>query len=1326
MKRQTKPKREKSEVGNRKSSRQITELKRNEEALLASELKYRRLFESAKDGILILDYETGVIVDVNPFLIQLLGSKKEELLGKKIWELGFFKDIAASQANFLELQQKDYIRYENLALESTDGRRRNVEFISNVYLVNSHKVIQCNVRDITERKQVEDELRQSEEKFRNLFNNSEVGMFRTRLDGSEILEFNEKYLKILGYTIDEVKGKPSVDIWADKQERDRMVQLLKAEGRVTDFECGILNKQGEVRRCITSLRLYRATGILEGSIQDITERKRMEEALVKEQNEMQIIMNYLPVKIYFKDLASRFIRISKSQTRLFGLGDPEQAIGKTDFDFFTTEHAQQAFEDEQAIIRTGQPLIKEEKETWADHPDTWVSTIKMPMRDNEGNIIGTFGLSTDITDHKQMEETLAQERNLLHTLIDNLPDHIYAKDAEGQFTLANIAVARHMRAAKPDELIGKTDFDFYPPDLARQFHADEQALIQSGESLLDHEEFTRDQADQRKWVLSTKVLLYDSQGNYTGLVGIGRDITERKQAEEALAQERNLLRSLIDNVPDRVYVKDTQSRFILSNPALARLIGAAAPNELLGKTDFDFFPQELAAKYYADEQAIFQSGQPVLELEEPSVDAAGNERWVSSTKILLRDAQGKIVGLVGMGHDITERKQAEERLRQSENFLRQVIDLVPYFIFAKDKESRFLLTNKANADAYGTTTTDIVGKSDTDFSATPEQAHHFHEDDLAVIEGGEPKFIPDEIFEDIHGNIRYLQTTKIPFQFGPAKVPALFGVAVDITERKQAEEAIRHHVVELEMLYESGLVLGQLLSPKEIARKLIDLMSAKLDWRHILIRLYHPEDETLELLAFSLPTAVSTVEYRTTEERFKAMITKAGDGLTGWAVQHRQVVRVGELAHDSRYVETEPGLHSGMYIPLKAGERVVGVISIESEKPDAFSAANEHFVVTLANQATVALENSRLHEESFHQVKRLEALHAIDQNIAGSFDQRSTLEVLLKHTLDQLGADAAVIFLLQPYQRALQYTVGKGFRTHIIETVSLKLGESLAGQAVTERRMIHINDQEAREPNSALAKLWLEEGFKCMEAVSLISKGQVKGLLSVYHRKAFTPDPTWSSFLETLAGQAAIAIESTQLFNGLQKANMELAVAYDATIEGWSRAMDLRDKETEGHTERVTEMSMQLGKAMQLGEEYLVHLRRGALLHDIGKLGVPDAILLKAEKLTDDEWQIMKKHPQFAYDMLYSVAYLRRALDIPYCHHEKWDGTGYPRALKVEQIPLAARIFAIVDVWDALTSDRPYRKAWSQPDVLKYIREQSGKHFDPQIVDIFLKEFEPE
>ena len=189
----------------------------------------------------------------------------------------------------------------------------------------------------------------------------------------------------------------------------------------------------------------------------------------------------------------------------------------------------------------------------------------------------------------------------------------------------------------------------------------------------------------------------------------------------------------------------------------------------------------------------------------------------------------------------------------------------------------------------------------------------------------------------------------------------------------------------------------------------------------------------------------------------------------------------------------------------------------------------------------------------------------------------------------------------------------------------------------------------------------------------------------------------------------------------LEKANAELVAAYDATILGWSRAMDLRDRETEGHSQRVAEHTVQLAQAMGLSEQELIHIRRGALLHDMGKLGIPDSILHKPEKLTDEEWDIMHQHPQLAYDMLSSIEYLRPALDIPYCHHEKWDGSGYPHKLRGEHIPLAARIFAIVDVWDALTSERPYRPAWSKADAHVYIREQSGKHFEPRVVDLFLK-----
>ena len=189
----------------------------------------------------------------------------------------------------------------------------------------------------------------------------------------------------------------------------------------------------------------------------------------------------------------------------------------------------------------------------------------------------------------------------------------------------------------------------------------------------------------------------------------------------------------------------------------------------------------------------------------------------------------------------------------------------------------------------------------------------------------------------------------------------------------------------------------------------------------------------------------------------------------------------------------------------------------------------------------------------------------------------------------------------------------------------------------------------------------------------------------------------------------------------IEQAHQQLLSAYDATIEGWSHAMDLRDRETEGHTLRVTNSAMGLAKLAGITDDELVHVRRGALLHDIGKLGIPDSILFKPDKLTSEEWDIMRKHPQYAYDMIVRIEYLRPALDIPYCHHEKWDGSGYPRGLKAEEIPLCARVFAIIDVWDALTSDRPYRSAWDNQKASEYINEQSGRHFEPKLVELFNK-----
>ena len=366
-------------------------------------------------------------------------------------------------------------------------------------------------------------------------------------------------------------------------------------------------------------------------------------------------------------------------------------------------------------------------------------------------------------------------------------------------------------------------------------------------------------------------------------------------------------------------------------------------------------------------------------------------------------------------------------------------------------------------------------------------------------------------------------------------------------------------------------------------------------------------------------------------------------------------------------------------------------------------------------------ERKQAEEQTQLQLRRLKALRAIDTAISSSLNLGLTLDILLDQVITQLQTDAAAILLFHPIAKTLEYVASRGFHSTTIRATKVRVGEGYAGQAVLQRRIVHIPNLKETDTEFAQALLIKGEGFVDYYYVPLIVKGEVKGVLEIFHRSVLPGDPEWINFLETLAGQAAIAIENATLFEDLQHSNRELVQAYDATIEGWSHALDLRDKETEGHSLRVMEVTLELARKFDFTDEQLRYVRWGALLHDIGKMGVPDHILLKADKLTDEEWDSMKKHPNFAFEMLSPITYLKSSLDIPYCHHEKWDGTGYPRGLKGEVIPLAARLFAVVDVWDALRSDRPYRKGWTVEETTEYIRSHAGSHFDPQVVEYFLE-----
>lgn len=495
-----------------------------------------------------------------------------------------------------------------------------------------------------------------------------------------------------------------------------------------------------------------------------------------------------------------------------------------------------------------------------------------------------------------------------------------------------------------------------------------------------------------------------------------------------------------------------------------------------------------------------------------------------------------------------ERKQAEDALAQSEAHYRQIIETAQEGIWTIDANNRTTLVNQRLANMLGYTIEEMLGKQIYEF--TDEEGitigtKSLENRRLGINEQLDFKYIR----KDGSPLWAIIETSSLYDQSG--NYVGALAMLTDITPRKQADLEMRQHLSELEVLYQSGLAFSQLGSPKAIAQKMIDLLDQKMDWHHTAIRLYNHQSKTLELLLFNTSKLKSQEERHEVEERLNTL-QQPGQGLSGWAIQHGEVVRSNDVKNDPRYVETFPGLQAGLYVPIKIGERVIGVISIESERADAFSESDERLTITLA-------------------------------------------------------------------------------------------------------------------------------------------------------------------------AQAGIAISNAMLLNDLQSSNMELSHAYDATIAGWSGALDLRDKETEGHSRRVTETTLKLAQAFGLSEDELVQIRRGALLHDIGKMGIPDAILLKPGQLTAEEWVIMRKHPEFAYHLLAPIAYLNQALDIPYCHHEKWDGTGYPRGLKGTEIPLAARIFAVVDVWDALSSDRPYRPAWPKGKVREHIRSLSGTHFDPQVIEVVLQ-----
>jgi response regulator RpfG family c-di-GMP phosphodiesterase/putative methionine-R-sulfoxide reductase with GAF domain len=837
-----------------------------------------------------------------------------------------------------------------------------------------------------------------------------------------------------------------------------------------------------------------------------------------------------------------------------------------------------------------------------------------------------------------------------------------------------------------------------------------------------------------------------SQSKENCLEGDGKGaIKADSQKYQELLNEKQFLDGIFSGIQDGLVVMDMDLNIRLANPTVSKWFSDEAP--LVGKKCYEVFRNSRVVCEDCPNMDLIHTGQPSMEIVHQHNKDGQATGWLEIYNFpFTRPDSGEIKGLIQYMRDITGRKKAEDESRRLNVKLKAIALSARQMSALLDVNLLSRQVVDSLQEITGCYSSNLFILQDDSLALTAIRGGGIAQKlslglRLQLKEGiiahvartGQPMLVPDVSAEPL-----FLYWDGLPDTCSELAVPIKSGDCVlgvlDMQESRQQSfdlidleameifadqlavsienarlfSKIEQRTRDLEMISRVSAALRVASDRKEMVRVILDQ----------LINLLNVDSASLASIdSFTGDTLIEIA--RGSWEKFNGLrftsdeLSKFPLPLTTSPYHRNDLQSDEQLTQDG----VNLGLQSIAGVPLIAQGVLIGGLWVGSRL--IISEDEVSLLSSIGDMAANALHRASLHEQTQGRLQRIAALQRIDLTIATSFDLNVTFNVLLNEIVSLLGVDAADVLVLNPLMHTLDYAAGRGFRTGSYKNLHLRLGQGYAGKVALERHPISIPDLSQANGEDAIPQM-ADEKFTSYFGVPLIVKGQIKGVLEVFNRKIIKPDEEWLNFLSTLGGQAAIAVDNHSLFENLQRSNVQLTLAYDATIEGWSRALDLRDEETEGHTQRVTNMTLRLCEAMGISESERVQIRRGALLHDIGKMGIPDSILLKPGPLTDEEWLVMQKHPVYAYEFLSPVNFLRPALDIPYCHHEKWDGTGYPRGIKGEQIPASARVFALADVWDALSSDRHYRSAWDEKDIIQHIQSEVGRHFDPQVVDLFM------
>jgi len=1122
--------------------------------------------------------------------------------------------------------------------------------------------------DITEIKHSEAALRETEEKYRNIFEHSQDGIFQSTPAG-RFITVNLALARIWGYDSPEdvIKSITNIanQIYVNPEQREEFLQLMDENREVHDFEFQAYRKDGSVIWVQENVRTVKnAQGKVqyyEGTVKDITEQKHTLAALRRSEERYRNTLNNMMEGCQIIDYDWRYIYVNDTAA-IHGRRKPAEMLMHTMMELYPGVEKTEMFSILQRCMEKRVPERIENEFTFPDGEKGWFELSIQPVPE------GLFILSIDISERKRTEIDLKDRETRYRTLFENMPIPVFTKDRDGRYTSLNAEESKYWS----ENPLGLTDHDLLPSDIADGLRKDDLHVMETGETWFGEELFQSPTGLHHS--LIRKVPLYDGSGNVIGVLGASLDITERKRAEEKLREAEQFNQSTIDALTAHICVLDENGVILSVNRAWHDFAVAnppVPPDHFVGTNyltvcDNATGDNSTEAASFADGlRAVIRSELTHFTLEYPCNVPGGEKRWFIAH--VTRFAINESIRIVIAHENISKRKIAEEALRASEARFSTIFHTSPVSIALTRLKDNFLVdVNQAWLDLTGYDRDETIGQTILNLNIwhSPKQRKQI----ISQLQkqGG---------VQGVEAGIQTKSGESLEVLFSAemielAEEAYMLSMAFDITDRKRAEKALTMSEERYRDLVDNSQELicthdlkGNLLSvnpwaAKTLGHKLEDLLGKNI------ADFLTPETQG------GFQTYLDKIQEKGHAQGEMAVLTGSGEQLI-WEYNNS--------------LRTE-----GVEQPLVRG---------------------------MAHDVT----EKRVSEKRIRQqIARLTALREIDRYITSSFNLNQTLDMLVRTIIRQLNVDAASILLFNSGSNILEYIAGTGFYRNPIQKMRMNVTEDYAGKIVLNRKVIKIADISQADP-PFMVDYFKDENFVVYFGLPLIAKGQIKGVMEVFHRSHLDPDEEWFSYLEMLAGQAAIAIDSAQLFNNLQKSNAELTQAYDATIEGWSYALDLRDKETEGHTLRVTAMTTQLCKRFGLNEDELKYARWGALLHDIGKMGIPDSILLKPGKLSEDEWVIMKMHPTFARKMLERVNYLKSAIDIPYYHHEKWDGSGYPEGLKGEQIPMTARIFAVADVWDALTSDRPYRPAWSKKDALKYIESVADSHLDPQVIEVFLE-----